>query len=148
MLVNWEYVGTNHMRLSYIESIIESMDLPYGYAAEESRQQFLTEEEESDLLLTTVLAAVFTLGMFVVGHLSESIREFGQLQDGYFQKMTSEIVYYLTPNLEVFNVRGAVVHGDPVSTSHLLMSTLYGVCWTALLLIVAGAIFHRKELRG
>jgi hypothetical protein len=33
MLVNWEYVGTNHMRLSYIENIIETMDLPYGYAA-------------------------------------------------------------------------------------------------------------------
>jgi HAE1 family hydrophobic/amphiphilic exporter-1 len=61
MLVNWEYVGTNHMRLSYIESIINSMDLPYGYAAEESRQQFLTEEEESDLVLATVLAAVFIL---------------------------------------------------------------------------------------
>jgi HAE1 family hydrophobic/amphiphilic exporter-1 len=61
MLVNWEYVGTNHMRVAYIESIIESMDLPYGYAAEESRQQFLTEEEESDLVLTTVLAAVFIL---------------------------------------------------------------------------------------
>jgi HAE1 family hydrophobic/amphiphilic exporter-1 len=61
MLVNWEYVGTNRMRLSYIASIIDTMDLPYGYAAEESQQQFLTEEEESDLVLTTVLAAVFIL---------------------------------------------------------------------------------------
>ena len=61
MLVNWEYVGTNHMRMSYIESIIDTMDLPYGYAAEESQRQFLTEEEESDLLLTTILAAVFIL---------------------------------------------------------------------------------------
>ncbi len=61
MLVNWEYVGTDRMRRSYIASIIETMDLPYGYAAEESRQEFLTEEEESDLVLTTVLAAVFIL---------------------------------------------------------------------------------------
>jgi Cu-processing system permease protein len=98
--------------------------------------------------VSPVLAAVFTLGVFVVGHLSESIRDFGQLQDGYFQQMTSEIVYYLTPNLEVFNVRGAVVHGDAVSVSHLLMSSLYAACWVALLLIIAGAIFHRKELRG
>jgi ABC-type transport system involved in multi-copper enzyme maturation permease subunit len=98
--------------------------------------------------VSPVLAAVFTLGMFVVGHLSESIREFGRLQDGYFQKMTSEIVYYLTPNLEVFNVRGAVVHGDLVTVPHLLMATLYGVCWAALLLLLAGAIFSRKELRG
>ena len=61
MLVNWEYVGTNRMRLGYIASVIDAMDLPYGYAAEESQQQFLTEEEESDLVLTTVLAAVFIL---------------------------------------------------------------------------------------
>ena len=61
MLVNWEYVGTNNMRLAYIRQVIESMDLPYGYAAEESQQQFLTEEEESDLELTVMLAAVFIL---------------------------------------------------------------------------------------
>ena len=61
MLVNWEYVGTNNMRLSYIRNVIETMDLPYGYAAEESQRQFLTEEEESDLELTVVLAAVFIL---------------------------------------------------------------------------------------
>jgi HAE1 family hydrophobic/amphiphilic exporter-1 len=61
MLVNWEFVGTNNMRLSYIRSILDSMDLPYGYAAEEAQQQFLTEEEESDLSLTVILAAAFIL---------------------------------------------------------------------------------------
>ncbi len=61
MLVNWEYVGTNNMRLSFIDGIVETMDLPYGYAAEEAEQQFLTEEEESDLALTIALAAVFIL---------------------------------------------------------------------------------------
>ncbi len=98
--------------------------------------------------VSPILAAVFTLGTFVVGHLSESIRDFGQMQGTPFQQLTSEIVYYMIPNLEVFNVRGAVVHGDPVSLQHLLMATLYGVAWAALLLLLAGAIFSRKELRG
>ena len=44
-----------------MRSILDTMDLPYGYAAEESMQQFLTEEEETDLELTIVLAAVFIL---------------------------------------------------------------------------------------
>jgi HAE1 family hydrophobic/amphiphilic exporter-1 len=61
MLVNWEYVGTDRMRSDYIERVLASMDLPYGYSAEESQQQFLTEEEEEDLALTVVLAAVFIL---------------------------------------------------------------------------------------
>ncbi|MEM8931854.1 MAG: efflux RND transporter permease subunit [Acidobacteriota bacterium] len=59
MLVNWEYVGTNSMRRSYIQRVIDGMDLPYGYRAEESRQEFLTVEEEADLKLTVLLAAVF-----------------------------------------------------------------------------------------
>jgi ABC-type transport system involved in multi-copper enzyme maturation permease subunit len=98
--------------------------------------------------VSPILAAVFTLGVFAVGHLSESIRDFGQMQGTEAQLRMSEFVYYLTPNLEVFNVRGAVVHGDPVTLHHLLMATIYGVAWTALLLLLAGAIFDRKELRG
>ena len=97
--------------------------------------------------VSSILAAVFTLGAFIVGHLSESIREFGQLQDGPMQERISDLVYRLVPNLEVFNVRGAVVHGDPVSWAHLGWATIYGLGWTGLLLILAGSVFSRRELR-
>lgn len=56
--LNWEYVGTDQMREAYITSVIESLDLPYGYDAEESRQEFFTEEEEEELLLAIILAVV------------------------------------------------------------------------------------------
>ena len=71
MLVNWEFVGTDRMRSDYIKRVLDSMDLPYGYSAEESQRQFLTEEEESDLLLTVILAAVFIL--MVMAALFESL---------------------------------------------------------------------------
>jgi len=98
--------------------------------------------------VSPVLAAVFTLSVFAVGHLSESIRDFGQLQGSHFQQKTADVVYYLIPNLEVFNVRAAVVHGDTIASQHLLMATIYGVAWTVLLLLLAGAVFDRRELRG
>lgn len=98
--------------------------------------------------VSPVLAAVFTLGVFATGHLSQSIRDFGRLQTGPFAQPLSTFVYYVTPNLEVFNVRGAVVHGDPVGATHVLLATLYGVCWAALLLLLGGAVFARRELRG
>jgi len=97
--------------------------------------------------VSPILAAVFTLGAFAVGHLSESIRAFGKMQGTPFEQKMAEVVYYLIPNLEMFNVRGAVVHGDPVTMSHLGLATLYGVGWTVLLLVLAGAVFARKELR-
>ena len=98
--------------------------------------------------VSPILAAVFTLGVFSVGHLSQSIRDFGQLQSSIFQRQVSELVYYMTPNLEVFNLRGSVVHGTPVSGEHMVMATVYCLAWTVLLLVVAGSIFSRKELRG
>ena len=98
--------------------------------------------------VSPVLAAVFTIVTFIIGHLSQSIRDFGVMQGDLTQQRLAEIVYYLIPNLEVFNVRGAVVHGEPVSPEHLAMATLYGVGWTVLLLLAAGSVFSRRELRG
>jgi len=97
--------------------------------------------------VSPTLAAVFTLCFFVIGHLSESLMEFGQVMGSRLQILVTKIIYYVIPNLEVFNIRSAVVHGDPISFSHLLLATLYCGAYTALLLILAGAIFSRRELR-
>ena len=61
MLVNWEYVGTDRMRRAFMKSILDTMELPYGYSAEEALREFFTEEEEEELWLTVVLAAAFIL---------------------------------------------------------------------------------------
>lgn len=94
------------------------------------------------------LAAIFTLGTFVAGHLSQSIRDFGALQGTPFQQKLFNVIYYLLPNLEVFNLRAAVVHGETIPASHLLLATVYGVGYAGLLLILAGAVFQRRALRG
>jgi hypothetical protein len=93
------------------------------------------------------LAATFTICLFVIGHLSESIMQFGQLVGGSGQALTSRILYFVVPNLEIFNIRGAVVHGEAISEAHLGLATLYGTCYTALLLLVACHLFARKEFK-
>ena len=71
MFVNWEYIGTDAMRRGYIQDILDSMVLPYGYTAEEATREFFTEEEEEELRLAIVLAAVFIF--MVLAALFESI---------------------------------------------------------------------------
>jgi len=71
MYVNWEYVGTDKMRRAYLQSILGSMDLPYGYSAEEATREFFTAEEESELKLTLILALIFVF--MVLAALFESI---------------------------------------------------------------------------
>lgn len=97
--------------------------------------------------VSPVLAAVFSLGTFVIGHLSESIRSFGKVMGSDLQAKVADVIYYLVPNLEIFNVRGAVVHGETVSMQHVMLGTLYAVCYSGLLVLLACAVFVRKELR-
>jgi hypothetical protein len=97
--------------------------------------------------VSPVLAAVFSLGLFVIGHLSESIMDLGRLMGSGLQEQVTRVVFYVVPNLEIFNVRGAVVHGDPVALQHVLLATVYGLCFTGLYLMLAGAIFARRELK-
>ncbi len=61
--VNWEYLGTDQMRQRFIKDVVAGIDLPYGYKAEEARQEFLTDEEEEQIGLAICLAIIF---IFVV----------------------------------------------------------------------------------
>lgn len=97
--------------------------------------------------VSPVLSAVLTLGVFVIGHLSESIRDFGIMQGSAMQAKSAQVVYYLVPNLEVFNVRGVVVHGAQVGMDHIMMATLYALAYSCLLLIISASVFARRELR-
>ncbi len=93
------------------------------------------------------LAAVATLGVFLMGHLSQSIRDFGNMQGSPLQQKIFEAVYYLVPNLEVFNIRGAVVHGDLIPSGQYLLATVYCLGYAGLLVLLAGAVFRSKGLR-
>jgi len=97
--------------------------------------------------VSPALAAIFTLSLFVIGHLSESIMAFGQVMGGAWQRDLTKMLYYVVPNLEVFNIRGAVVHGEAVALSHLVLATLYCLAYVLLFILLASLIFARKELR-
>jgi len=64
MQINWEYIGTDRMRQSYIGTILDGMELPYGYTAEDVSGERMTAEEEEEMqtvLLLTVLFIFMTL---------------------------------------------------------------------------------------
>ncbi|HOX26273.1 MAG TPA: ABC transporter permease subunit [Candidatus Krumholzibacteria bacterium] len=91
------------------------------------------------------LAALFAATLFAIGHLTESLLDFGALAGGP-SRVLAAVAFRLLPDLEVFNVRAAVVHGDPVAAGHLALATLYAAGWIVVFLVLARAVFARKEL--
>ncbi len=98
-------------------------------------------------LVSPLLTAVLTLALFGVGHVSGDLKAFGELAGNQTLRAAMQVVYCVLPNLEFFNIRGAVVHGEPVSGAHVGLASVYAAAWIALLLLLSGAIFARKELK-
>jgi HAE1 family hydrophobic/amphiphilic exporter-1 len=58
-MLNWEYIGTDRMRRQFIKDILDGMELPYGYTAEDMSGEQLDEEEEEELRNTLWLTLAF-----------------------------------------------------------------------------------------
>lgn len=106
---------------------------------------------------TPVLSALFTMGLYIAGHLSGDlihhlsfIKRFGQRLPGTpqvseWQEKLLQAVYHLIPNLDNFNLRGRVVYDLPIPDHYLLYNTGYGLCFIAVLLIIACLAFERRD---
>jgi ABC-type transport system involved in multi-copper enzyme maturation permease subunit len=95
---------------------------------------------------SATLSAIFTLAMYVVGHLTADLQTFGAKMDDLSRGILNGI-YYLLPNLERFNLKGHVVHHLEISGSDLMLIVAYGATYTAVLLFTASLIFQRRDFR-
>jgi hydrophobic/amphiphilic exporter-1 (mainly G- bacteria), HAE1 family len=57
--INWEYIGTDRMKQAFIKDLIDGLQLPYGFTAEDLSGEQITEEEEEELARTLLLTVLF-----------------------------------------------------------------------------------------
>jgi len=96
---------------------------------------------------TPTLSAIFTLAIYVIGHLSRDLKVFGAKSELAWVRHLTKFLYYLMPNLENFNIKGMVVHNLTLPANFTLLSSLYGLLYTGILLLVAIAIFQQRDFR-
>lgn len=94
---------------------------------------------------TPTLSATFTLGLYLIGHLTSDLRQLADKSSSEFTKGLITGLYYLSPNLEVLNIKGQAVSGVSLAWSYQLSATLYGLFYTSLLLAGAAVIFQRRN---
>ncbi len=98
------------------------------------------------VLTRPMLGTVFTLAVYIIGHVSEDIWELTRHVTVGFTRPVIATVYYLLPNLERFNFKTEVVHELAISPSVVAVTVVYGVSYTALVLVLACVRFSRKDL--
>lgn len=97
-------------------------------------------------ITTSTPAAILTIAFYITGHLNDLLDIDKVPESQSLLAWGLRVVYYVLPNLEHFNVRTAVVYGMPLSAGYVLFALLYGILYTALLLLLSCCLFSRRDL--
>jgi len=93
------------------------------------------------------LAILFTLGLYVAGLFAGGLRTMQAVNLSPSAMRVFRGVSYVLPNFENFNVLGAVAHGRAVPLALAWQATLYAVLYGAIVLVGAGIVFSRRNLK-
>jgi ABC-type transport system involved in multi-copper enzyme maturation permease subunit len=96
---------------------------------------------------TPMLASYFSVGIWLVGHLTRNLRELGAQAESAAVRSFTLALHRVFPDLESLNLSLAAAHGLAIHTADLLWPLVYGAGYALLLLGAAVAIFERRDFR-
>lgn len=96
---------------------------------------------------TPFLAAFFTTGTWVVGQLTRELRDIGAASDEPLLEKATAALFRVLPDLRSFDLAVEAAHLLPVTTSDVVLPLIYGLGYTTLVLLLAVAIFERRDFR-
>ena len=91
--------------------------------------------------LNVVLTLVCCVGAFLLGLISDYM--FGRFAQMHFW---AKIGHILAPNLQVFWISDAIYEGSSIETYYLFISGVYAALYTAAILLIAIALFQRRQV--
>ncbi|MFT3842507.1 MAG: ABC transporter permease subunit [Myxococcaceae bacterium] len=94
-----------------------------------------------------VVAATCTLALYFSGHLSIELWRLAEKADSNTARHAIKALYYLLPNLEKLNFRPFAAYAQPVPAEMLINGALYGLAYSAVLVVAAILIFDRRDFR-
>ncbi|MEK6631450.1 MAG: ABC transporter permease, partial [Acidobacteriota bacterium] len=56
-------------------------------------------------------------------------------------------LYYQLPNLAHFDIKAAVVHGQPIAAGYVLLTSGYGLLYAAAVVGLAMIVFARRDFK-
>ena len=100
------------------------------------------------LSTSTFLAVLFTMGVYFAGQYLERVITLLRMSvegDGAIVRFL-QWVAWIIPNLTAFDLKQHAAYGLTLEPSLAFCTLLYGLSYTALVLLLATLVFSRKEL--
>jgi ABC-type transport system involved in multi-copper enzyme maturation permease subunit len=94
---------------------------------------------------TPILSSIFSLSFYLIGHLSWGLETLIQKTRPGMGRIALRGLSAVLPDLENFNFKTEVVHGLAVDSRFYIFSALYGLVYTAFILVLAVLIFKKRD---
>jgi ABC-type transport system involved in multi-copper enzyme maturation permease subunit len=96
---------------------------------------------------TPYLAGMFTVALWIIGHLLADLRAFGDHSEIASLNRLTEVLYWTLPNLDRLDIKGVAAAGKPLEGLQLAVSALYAVGYSTMLLLASVVLFRRRDFR-
>lgn len=93
------------------------------------------------------LSALLTFLIFVIGHLSSSLRDLAAALGSRVTVVVFEAVYYLLPNLAIYSFRTESAIGLTPTANMIGIAVLYAAAYNLVLLAIAAAVFRTRNFK-
>jgi Cu-processing system permease protein len=94
---------------------------------------------------SSLLAMMFTFGIYLMGQLSQDIVKFGKLTKNPSIEAVTQGLYLVLPDLARLDLKNQAVYNLIPSPQILLSNALYALLYIAFALTIASLIFSRRE---
>ena len=94
-----------------------------------------------------MLSAAFTFGLYIVGHFNADLAHFENVVQSQAAAWLGKALYYILPNLAPFDVKAAVVHGQPVTAAYVALTTGYGLLYAGAMVTLAVLVFSKRDFK-
>lgn len=94
-----------------------------------------------------VLSALFTVGLTLIGKMSQELLLLGQKSESAFVQALMESAYRVLPDLGRFDLRSQASYGLEVEWEYVAYATGYGAAYAAALLVIASIIFRFRDFK-
>lgn len=96
---------------------------------------------------TPYLAGMFTIALWITGHLLADLRAFGASSEIEGVKTLTEALYWSLPNLDRIDFKSDAASGTPLAAARLWSAGAYVLLYSTALLLGSMVLFQRRDFR-
>lgn len=94
---------------------------------------------------SSLLATLFSLGIYLMGHISRDLVDLARISDNPGVKLITETLYLVLPDLARLDLKNEAVYGILPSLGELVSNAIYGGIYAVALLAIGVLVFSRRQ---